>query len=319
MISDEILSAWMGSPRGYGREISSVAKAGYIAWSLKTELSCGVAVPFEDGEPVHEEFARVLLESTEIYLGSGERVRVLALTSSSEFENSPFAAVCSEFISPGPDGALREELTKNPVGWWQEWKTLLGNRNSNDCIYDVVGELLSFKYLIENGYKPIWNGPDKSTYDIDCSKHYVEVKSSVVRSRRSVTLSNKFQLDPPPGSTLSLFFCQFEPAQEGLCINDLIDAISKYGYSRDTLEEKLRKLGYPKGKSARSRKYLLHSMTEYDVDDSFPAIRPSSFAEGKWPDEIEAITYTISLDSGSLNGRNLLSSWSPFGPDCEKC
>ena len=82
MISDEILSAWMGSPRGYGREISSVAKAGYIAWSLKTELSCGVAVPFEDGEPVHEEFARVLLESTEIYLGSGERVRVLALTSS---------------------------------------------------------------------------------------------------------------------------------------------------------------------------------------------------------------------------------------------
>lgn len=312
MISEEILSAWKGSPKGFGQAIPSVSRTEFPAWSLKTELGCGVAVPYGGAALVHEEFARALLETTDIILDNGEPIHVLMLTSSSEFEDSPFAAVCSEFVSPGQNGSLREELISNPVGWWQEWKALLGNRNTNDCIYDVVGELLSFKYLIENDCKPTWNGPEKATYDIDCSNHYVEVKSSVVRSRKSVTLSNKFQLDPPPGSTLSLIFCQFEPAQDGLCINSLVDDISTHGYSKDALEEKLRKLGYPKGKSARARKYLIHSMTEYVVDESFPAIRPSSFAEGKWPDEIEALTYTISLDSGSLNGHNLLESWNPF-------
>ena len=46
-------------------------------------------------------------------------------------------------------------------------------------------------------------------------------------------------------------------------------------------------------------------MTKYHIDDSFPAIKPSSFVEGDFPQGIIGITYTVSLDG--INGENLIN------------
>ena len=68
------------------------------------------------------------------------------------------------------------------------------------------------------------------------------------------------------------------------------------GYSSVVLNQKLESLGLERGKSVRNRQYILHSMLQYNVDASFPAIRESSFVGGHLPKGIISITYKVSLD-----------------------
>ena len=68
-------------------------------------------------------------------------------------------------------------------------------------------------------------------------------------------------------------------------------------------------LGFEKGMSARKRKFILHQMLQYNVDDSFPRVTPESFIGGVMPPGIQKITFTadltglqpISLLQGELN------------------
>lgn len=92
-----------------------------------------------------------------------------------------------------------------------QWKELLGNKDIDARVYDVLGELVVLKYLAENGKIAEWNGPSGAIYDIDCETEYYEVKSSVSRSKRTITLSNRFQLTPPKGTELYLIFANLKP------------------------------------------------------------------------------------------------------------
>ena len=56
--------------------------------------------------------------------------------------------------------------------------------------------------------------------------------------------------------------------------------------------------------SARKRCYVLHAATKYTIDESFPAIRETSFIGGVLPLGVMSINYTVSLDG--LFGENLL-------------
>lgn len=101
-----------------------------------------------------------------------------------------------------------------------------------------------------------------------------------------------------------LILCQFESAQEGISINSLVKELEQLGYSSSGLNEKLSKLGLEKGKTARTRNYIVHAVTKYCVDEIFQAIRPTSFVGGALPDRVMSITYTVTLDG--LTGENLL-------------
>ena len=48
--------------------------------------------------------------------------------------------------------------------------------------------------------------------------------------------------------------------------------------------------------SARKRKFILHEMLKYKVDEKFPRIIPDSFIGGVIPAGITSITYTVNLD-----------------------
>ena len=76
------------------------------------------------------------------------------------------------------------------------------------------------------------------------------------------------------------------------------------GYSTVALNNKLESLGFEKGKSARNRQYILHAMLEYKVDESFPAIKETSFVDGHLPKGVQSLTYTVSLDG--LDATNLI-------------
>ena len=99
--------------------------------------------------------------------------------------------------------------------------------------------------------------------------------------------------------------CQFESSLSGISINNLVDQLESLGYSRAILNDKLDRLGLEKGMSARKRCYVLHAATKYKVDESFPAIRETSFVGGVLPSGIMSITYTVTLDG--ISGEKILT------------
>lgn len=304
MITEELINNWASTPTGMFMNVVSLTNEGYETWTMKNRSEYGVAIPIKTEDEISEFFSGAHLYTEKKILNESDERNLLFLTSEKEDIMDTFAALCAELIAPGENGELRQELEENPLVWWSQWKELLGNKNVDSRAYDVLGELWVLKYLAEHGEQAEWNGPDGATYDIDCDDYYVEVKSTTARNKRQITLSNLFQLDPPNGKKLNLILCQFEAASSGYCINGLIEDLIKLGYGRDILDMKLAKLGLEKGKTARRRFYDLHAATEYTVDDSFPAIRESSFVGGTRPEGVMSISYVVTLDG--LPGKNLL-------------
>ena len=298
MLAQQIIENWDTSAKGYAAEIIVLFEVGYPAWTIKTNEVYGVAIPLPDNVEVAEKFSGAKLYNDIIEL-NGQKENVLLLVTELEDIKYPFATLCAELITPGDAGILRREVEENPVNWWKQWKELLGNKNIDERVYDVLGELYTLRYLAKRGRMAIWNGPNSATYDIECDCMYYEVKSTMAREKRQITLNNHFQLDPPDGKELKLILCQFEVAQTGYNIDSLVDELIQYGYSKQDLNQKLEVLGFEKRNSARKRCYMLHAMIEYDVDDKFPAIRESSFVGGVLPKGVQTITYTISLDGVS--------------------
>lgn len=304
MLIDEILANWAGMPSANAMSISSLSNAGYISWTIKTAAGYGVAIPVDCDEEISEHFAGAHYFTGDILLDDSNKEHVLMLMTQKEEIKEQFAALCAELLAPGENGELRKELAQSPVTWWMAWKELLGNKNVDLRVYDALGELWTLKYLAKHGEYAEWNGPDGATYDIDCETYYTEVKSTTARNKRQITLSNLFQLDPPDGKKLLLILCQFESSLSGISINNLVDQLESLGYSRTALNDKLERLGLEKGMSARKRCYVLHAATKYTVDESFPAIRETSFVGGVLPSGVMSITYTVTLDG--ITGENIL-------------
>lgn len=296
MLAKEIRDGWAGSAPGYASIITSITKSGYEGWTIKTSNSYGVALPIPNSMVISEKFAGARLYTDKIILDGSHSRYALLLMAHSEEIILPFSSLCSELLNPGINGEFRKEILSSPTAWWMQWKELLGNKNVDERVYDVLGELMALRYLAMHGENAEWNGPTGATYDIDCDGKFYEVKSSTARNKREITLSNHFQLDPPNGFPLYLIFCQFESARSGDSINSLVNDLVSLGYSAVVLNDKLDSLGFEKGKSARNRQYILHSMLEYKVDESFPAIKDESFIDGHLPKGVQSIIYTVSLD-----------------------
>ncbi len=305
MLVEAILNNWKASPFGNAMSISELSTKGYESWTIKTHSEYGVAFPIKQEEEISEFFAGAHYYTGKIFLGENEEKSVVMLTTEKEDITEQFASLCAELLNPGKDGELRKEIEDNPLSWWMQWKELLGNKNVDMRAYDVLGELLVLRYLAKHGANAEWNGPNGATYDIDCDGYFVEVKSTTARNKKLITLSNLFQLDPPNGTKLYLVFCQFEVAQVGVNINDMVQDLEALGYSSSALNDKLAKMGLEKGKTARKRNYAIHAVTMYEVDAEFPAIRPSSFKNDALPEGVMSITYTVSLDG--ITGKNLLT------------
>lgn len=303
VLKQEIIDNWQYSPKGHAAYIPSLCNTAYPAWTFKSGDEYGVAIEIASDVEILESFSGAVLYDHDIELEDRGTIHALLLTTTIRDIDEPFAGLCAELITPGTDGSLREELIRRPQYWWEQWKQILGNRNVNERVYDVLGELCVMRYLARTGNEPGWNGPDGATYDIECGDIYYEVKSTTAREKRQITLNNHFQLDPPQGKRLRLILCQFEQAESGECIDGVVDDLEQYGYSKADLNRKLEKLGLGPRKSARKHCYVIHAMIKYTVDENFPAIRESDFVGGTMPQGVETITYTISLDG--IKGENI--------------
>ncbi|MEG0835038.1 MAG: PD-(D/E)XK motif protein [Christensenellaceae bacterium] len=295
MLKEAIRSNWATDISGYAQIISCTKNTAYPAWTIKFIDSYGVALLYDGNDDINETFANARIYSEEIIFDNQDIRKALILTTSTAGIESTFSSLCFELIDPGPNGEKRAKLLESPVAWWKEWKEMLGNRNIDVKTYDVLGELCVLKVLIESGEEANWNGPDGASYDIETERQFIEVKSTVVRDRREVTISNPSQLDPPD-KPLDLVLCQFEPTVcSGVTIDSVLQELTRIGYNTVLLNTKLSKLGFEEGMSSRKRTFILHGMLRYAVDSDFPRITPSSFVGGVMPVGITKFTYTVDL------------------------
>ena len=296
MLIENIKNNWKTDIVGYAQAIASLKETAYPAWTVKLVDGYGVAIPYDGEAEINESFANArIYRADNIMVTAGVMQRAIVLVTSSTGIEEPFASLCAEFIDPGENGAARTEIVNSPVDWWKKWKELLGNKNIDARIYDVLGELCVLYHLIKSGNNANWNGPDGASYDIETDTKFVEVKSTLSRSKKEVTISNQFQLDPP-GKPLNLVLCVFEPSiNSGFSINGIIAKFAKVGYNVALLNQKLEEMGFEEGMSSRNKTFILHEMLKYKIGPEFPRITPASFVGGVLPTGVTKITYTVDL------------------------
>lgn len=299
ILKDEIRRNWGMDVIGMCQEIQSLCHSGYHAWTLTlADGSFGVAIPYETGFDINEHFANVHMTSMIKVTPPGgvNKVRALVLLSTVRGIEA-FLQVCEDFLSPGIGGLNREELLHDPTVWWKRWKELIGNKNVDPRVYDLLGELCALRSLAKTGIEVSWRGPEHVSYDIVTPMRFYEVKSTVVRDHKEVTIHSQFQLDPPDGRKLSLLLCQFEEiAGIGETIDDVVSDLEGLGLDATSLNEELIRAGLEEGCLARKEGYVLHSILRYDVGQDFPRITTDSFIGGVLPKGVSKISYTVDLD-----------------------
>lgn len=295
MLKEAIRCNWETDISGYAQIISKMQDTGYPAWTVKILDSYGVAIPYDGEDIINENFANARIYSDNIVCDDKTVKKALILSTSTEGIETTFSAICCELIDPGLNGEKRKKITSDPLEWWKSWKEMIGNRNIDPRIYDVLGELCVFKLLLSEGVEASWNGPKGTSYDIDTDSGFIEVKSTIVRDRREVTISNPQQLDPKD-KPLSLVLCQFEPTtMTGISIDSVVDEFEQMGYNVADINTKLSKMGFDPGMSSRKKTFILHGMLKYKVDSQFPRMTLESFVGGVMPAGITKYTYTVDL------------------------
>ena len=298
---EEIKANWKLDIFNKLQEIVSL-KESYTAWTIKTFDGYGVAVLY-DGEDVREDFSNAAIYCEYINVNNKTH-KVLVLSSKSTSMDAAFANLCFDFVNPGENGEYRKTLLASPVKWWASWKELLGNKSIDERVYDVIGELVVLRYYAQKGLNPKWNGPNQSSYDIELDDSFVEVKSSINRTKKEVTISSVYQLSNL-NKKLFLTFCTFElSAGHGESINSLVEDLRSLGYNIATVNAALEKKGFGVGKSDRNKTFILHSMYQYEVDEKFPRVVEQSFVNGVLPTGVIDISYTVDLSG--LDAINLM-------------
>lgn len=298
MLREEILGNWNRDLRGKLQKIQSLDSSEYKAYTLRDIMGYGVAIPMDIYIEVNEDFANAKLSTINYIIeGQTEATPYLTLMADDNVDKKAFSALCEQFVFPGTNGKFRRDIVEAPIKWWMEMKQILGNKNVDEMVYDTLGELWVYDYLIRRGYSVEWNGPKGGSVDIESSDIMAEVKSTLSRSKKEITIHGKNQLKGLQNKRLFLYFCVFEmAASTGYSINDIVYGLADDGYNVSQINRLLEKKGLGIGKSARDKRFILWNVYRYIVDDSFPRITESSFVNGREPDGITSISYTVDLE-----------------------
>jgi len=239
---------------------------------------------------VYEEFANIRLQTIENHVNGAYR-NCLVLHCLDHAQREKFALVSEDFLNPG----RREFIAGNPSAWWREWSDLMGNSNSDQSPHAVLGELLVWRRMFQINQNMRWSGPDSSSHDIVGHDFDIEVKSTIKRYGKRVSISGEHQLSVANGKRLFLAFLRFEEGIGAQSINSAKNELIHLGAPDIDIENHLERMSYQQGRDTRSKEYALHEAELYQVTDVFPKITPASFIGGITPTGIEQIKYEVDL------------------------
>ena len=266
----------------------------YPAWTLKRQDWYGVAVKMDQRLVFSERFSSARIWTSNDALLEEQAVNLLLLTCTDVELRNEFAVICAQFVQTDEYGTARKELISDPAAWWSNWKSLIGNSQSEHEVYSKIGELTVIECLLRTGNHPKWSGIESATHDVEVDDRSYEIKSTVRRYGYEVEISSIYQMKKE-GESLNLVFIRFERSLLGRSLDDLVESIVAMGYSRQKIEVSLEKAGLERGCTARSVHYKVLEMRVFPVDDNFPALTLDSFVGGQLPPHVTRVKYTVDL------------------------
>lgn len=294
----EIRTIFTGLSMGSARALELPSE--YPAWVIRTkEGLIGAGIPCKRDEPLYEKFSMVRLQYMAVQI-AGRTQDILFLYIEPEDADieevaQKFASLCADFVQPGEEGTNRLSILENPATWWQRWKELMGNRNTDQQIHAIAGELFFYRWILQQGMEVSWTGGSHKRVDFSSAEDDYEVKSTLQRYGMTVTIHGEYQLKCAPHKKLWLILCRLEETEGGESINDLVEELCQLGISRDELELELDKLGFKLGMSSRKKGWHLLELKRYPVTEEFPRITTDDFVGGKFPEGITRLQYDVDL------------------------
>lgn len=214
-----------------------------------------------------------------------------------------FTQFCRELIetitqaaSPAKEAALALD----------RWRALFSDveargQLSDEALTGLLGELLVVKRLLELGAPSdlrFWAGPFNELHDIRSSSHAIEVKCTLVREGRIVSISSIDQLQPPQDANLHLVHTRLDRDPGGFNLQDLVERVLDAGAHRNQLARRLNELGVGVSDLTpyAGRRFAMADTRVYDVAGiAFPRLLRSSFTGGDIPPGTLRVTYAIDL------------------------
>lgn len=220
-----------------------------------------------------------------------------------------FTQFCRELITTLADAT---SPAKDAAAALDRWRALFSDAERRGLISDgaltgLLGELLIVEQLLAAGAPGdlrFWVGPFKEIHDVRSASHAVEVKATLIREGRIVSISSIDQLQAPPGADLFLVHIRLDRDPGGFSLRDLVDRVVGAGAHRGQVNRRLSEAGIGTGDLApyADRKFKLADTRMYDVDgDAFPRLLRTSFTGGDIPPGILRISYSIDLTNAPPN------------------
>ena len=223
------------------------------------------------------------------FRSKSESFYMLELLTNQSFDCFNFSLICANFLNPGEDGEERNLLIEDPQQWVNKWSGLIGDKKTSQTIYPAIGELVVLKYLFSK---------DKSakmtsfgSVDIETITANYEVKTTINRYNNSITIHSKYQLNKFGDKPLYLYFVRLEKSLTGVSLNSLIDSLKQMDYDVTSIVNKYENIN----SELKNECFRIDEIKEYEIDENFPKIVDSSFLDGKLPENIVGLEYTINL------------------------
>lgn len=291
-VLDEIRDLFASSNKGKALPITLIDNK-FPAWVIRLNESYGVAIEIENDVEINERFSNVKIQTNNYSIGGTEK-KMLLLTSSMEHLRNEFASLCTLFVNPGHAGLERKQLIQDPHKWWMGLIELIGNTTSLPSVHSILGEMLTYLYLVKENINPKWIGLFNGTVDFESPEVNYEVKSSTIKFETTVSINSQFQLIT--NKKVYLIFCRLEESDFGVSIDDIKYNLVRSGVKPEIIEEALRAASLEDNSLNRKKKFKILEMRKYPIDSQFPVINNESFINSKMPDHIMKITYTVNLE-----------------------
>lgn len=198
--------------------------------------------------------------------------------------------------SSDPATDLRTRLER-----WRQLFSAARDPLSLQGLAGLFGELTQLEALIRRHGAEVcstWENSKNEIHDFRSASCVIEVKSSLSRTGRRISISSIEQLERPNNRDVYLRFYGLREDPAGDSVPGVIERLVEAGLSRVWLLEQLDERGYQavhEGQYEES-KFLIREDLLYSVDAAaFPKLTRESFNGGATPPGIASVSYTIDI------------------------
>ncbi|MGV0656686.1 PD-(D/E)XK motif protein [Mycolicibacterium thermoresistibile] len=274
--------------------------AGELLVGVGTEGRRYLLIPLLPGEAARTDTRGRAVQLTRVRLGHGYYLAVVCLNPDlyDVFTQFSRELLVSLGNAQSPARAASEAFDK--------WRALFSDASRTGQLAEaqlvgLVGELLTLEDLLQNGASAdlsYWCGPRGEPHDFRTNSYALEVKTTLVRDGRIISISSVDQLDTPPSTKLFVIHRRLERDPKGFNLHDIVTRLTSIGASSSNLAAALSDIGVNMNDLAAYAPHRFHvaECRVYAVDDTaFPRITRRSFKGEDVPAGTLRISYSIDL------------------------